>query len=83
MGAYNGWTNYETWAVQLWLSATPEHYDASCGISRAFDSPRERAEALERWVHAELAAADSVSLCRDLLDSSLSHVDWLEITESM
>lgn len=83
MAGYNGWANRETWLVQMWLAATPSSYEEWAEVSRAGDSPRERAEALERWVHAELAAADSVSLWRDLLDSSLSHVDWLEIAESM
>lgn len=33
--AYNGWSNYETWLVNLWLNSEPTGYELVCAASAA------------------------------------------------
>lgn len=37
---YNGWTNYQTWVMNLWLTNDEGNYDASHAVVR---------EALDEW----------------------------------
>lgn len=89
---YNGWSNYETWAVKLWL-------DNEEGSSRYWSDKAEEAYRdatarqhatreevasynLARDLKAELeeAAPDlGASLWSDLLGAAMSEVDWDEI----
>jgi len=79
---FNGWSNRETWVVNLWLTNEEYSYDALMHIVRAFETPSEQAEELEHWVRAELDSRDeSASMWSDLLTTSLGRVDWLEIAE--
>lgn len=83
MGNYNGWTNYETWLVNLWLG---DHF-ASCADDVADDVAtdlHEMAQALEQWTSDVLAmdvsSIESGFTC-DLINASLSRVDWRDIAE--
>ena len=44
---YNGWTNRETWVVNLWLSNDMESYELLQGIYKKPCETREKAEKLE------------------------------------
>ena len=44
---YNGWTNRETWVVNLWLSNDMESYELLQGIYKNPCETREKAEKLE------------------------------------
>jgi hypothetical protein len=87
---YNGWTNYETWAVALWL----DNESGSC------DYWREQAQ--EAWNAAEatpgsqvlnklkeyheeraeelgLYKTERMGVFGDLLNAAMSEVDWHDI----
>jgi hypothetical protein len=91
---YNGWTNYETWAVALWI----DNEEGSCERARelAVDA-RDTAKAdlsqfkrtaeglladtLREWIRDEDAPDLGPTLYSDLLSAALSEVDWYEIAE--
>lgn len=66
---YNGWTNYETWCVKLWLDQYG--YEISWGPA-------------EIWIEEldELEGVRTVGVFRDLLTTALQEVNWTEIDNS-
>ncbi len=88
---YNGWTNYETWAVHLWISNEEPSY--RYWRERAV-AVRRLAVALERRTakglladtlknHFEEAAPELLGFWGDLLSAALSEVDWYELAEAL
>ena len=91
---YNGWTNYETWNVKLWMDnnqADAEYWQEQarvCAADDADDPDDELAEILkERYEEAMWdmlrAANQSSSMWADLMGAALSEVNWAEIAESL
>ena len=85
---YNGWTNYETWVVKLWIDNEENSYNYW----------QERAQELkeEGGEHITLSLADKLKegydednpleeagVYTDLLYSALGEVDWREIATSI
>jgi hypothetical protein len=78
--SYNGWTNYETWNVALWIDNEPGTYEESRDMARHARSERDLATALQSWVE-DMAPDLGASMFSDLLNAALSEVDWDEIAE--
>ena len=74
--AYNGWTNYATWVVNLWL--TNEEYTEE-GLRMAVRYGGH--EGLKDYVDELLddSGIDSGTMWYDMIRSCLSDVDWREI----
>lgn len=87
---YNGWTNYETWAVSLWIGNDQGSYEywreraSECLPDNRDDAVHNLASQLENEIEdmSPLADADA-SLYSDLLSSALNEVNWYEIAEGM
>jgi hypothetical protein len=95
---YNGWANYETWAVALWLDNDEGSYEWVRELARdAYDHATESTYATRgecvAWSLAEhlkehheecnpLADAPA-TVFDDLLSAALSRVDWLEIAHNV
>jgi hypothetical protein len=94
---YNGWKNYETWAVALWIDNEQAWQEQAQEMAqRARDLAREGAHAvwtpeeatrygladsLKDWVGSELIPDLGASLAADLLGAALSEVDWSEVAD--
>jgi hypothetical protein len=80
---YNGWSNRETWVVNLWLNNESYSYDTLQHIVKAFGTLSEQAEELERCVrNDDSSLPDEASMWSDLLNTSLGRVNWYEIVEN-
>lgn len=81
MNEYNGWTNYATWNVNLWLTNDEGSYNY--WMERARDSEvNELAIALEGEHKEAMPELDS-STYSDLLQHVLGSVNWREIAKSL
>jgi hypothetical protein len=93
---YDGWTNYPTWAVNLWLSSDEVSYNGTLELAReswevADDHPEylTREEAARIQLADVLAheceeadpLADEASVFSDLIGWAIGNVDWYEIAE--
>ena len=81
-GTYNGWTNYETWVVKLWMynSQGAQQYYDDLAIGCKLDV-RQLAEVLEQ--EHDDAAPECTGVFSDLMSSALGAVDWEEIAGSI
>jgi hypothetical protein len=84
---YNGWTNYETWAVALWLDNDERTYHE---IRDLVEEHKDKelfvlADVLRDYVldlEDIYAVRSKTSLASDLLGAALEEVDWYEIAEN-
>jgi hypothetical protein len=88
---YNGWSNYETWNVNLWLTNDEgsesmlqeimDRYRKDEDDSDSEDDINGAAGAVKDWVE-EMRPDLGSSMFADLLGAALSEVDWYEIAEN-
>ena len=87
---YNGWNNYETWLVALWIDNEDGSYQYRCElVERVKEEHEEKddqeyclASNLKDWIEEQNPLAECASLFTDLINSALSEVDWQEIAEN-
>lgn len=96
MSGYNGWKNYETWNVALWIDNDQGSYSERCEMAqRAWDeaeqddkedqlndAKRALADSLKDWIEEMNPLASDASVFADLLGAALGEVDWYEIAEN-
>lgn len=78
---YNGWSNYETWLVALWLNNDQASYNALEALKAEDGSAYSKAESLEELVR-ELYEFEPVGIVADLVNSAFGRVDWVEIVSA-
>lgn len=80
---YNGWSNRETWTVNLWLTNDRYSYDELCLILKKDATTNKQADMLEQWIRNEYEFwGDEASVWSDLLHVALDRVDWLEVVQN-
>lgn len=75
---YNGYSNYETWLVSLWLNNDRLTYNALESIKAESGSIRHKAEQLEELVR-ELYEFEPVGIVADFVNAAFGRVNWPEI----
>ena len=95
--SYNGWSNCETWVVNLWLGNDESSYNTCRTLAqRCYEeavadqvlSRKERAcyqlaNELKEMVEDGNPLASEASVYSDLLNASISEVNWKEIANSL
>jgi len=81
---YNGWTNYETWCVNLWLTNDQELYH----YAMMFDSADSLRQAIIDDVYNLIDDQSTIDtniamMFQNLLIASLQSVNWYEIYDSL
>ena len=79
--AYQGWSNYQTWCVALWIDNVQDDYDDWLDVARSSENTNKMASLLESW-HQENRPETS-GVYSDLLGHALSMVDWYEVADSL
>ena len=91
--SYNGWTNYETWAVALWLDNDQDSqemvaewaqdaWDTSRDgqyFTREEEAVRDLAQRLEDYLSEFNPLSDEPSVYSDLLNAAIGEVEWAEL----
>ena len=89
--AYNGWKNYETWNVALWIDRvtasslaeeTWKDAEATSYSTRLEVAKASLADRLKDWIEEQNPLANEASMFADLMNAALSEVDWYEIAEN-
>jgi hypothetical protein len=93
---YNGWTNYETWNVALWLgneeyssrywdAAAQDAYDGAPDCLKTFTKEEQAVLDLADMLKSEMEEAnplgEGASMFHDMLNAALSEVNWHEIAQ--
>lgn len=81
---YNGWTNYETWNVALWLGndqGTEDDCLEMTAQARKDGHPRYALKESLKGYIADMMPDLGASMFADLLQSALDNVNWYEIAD--
>jgi len=84
---YNGWTNYETWRIQLevidGMTLEDFGFDIRNMDNEAYSDNERLAENVEQYVDEIVLGNVPNCIARDLAESFLGNVDWFEIAEHL
>ncbi len=82
---YNGWTNYETWLVNIWVDNDKKLYFIMKEILNSCDWENKTYELSKVLQELYEKQAENiglkVGLMSDLLNGALSAVNWYELAE--
>lgn len=80
---YNGWSNRETWLVNLWLSNDMGSYEFLQSICKNHCETWEKVKELEAHFQDQLEDMhDTPSFWSDILGTALDRVDWYRVIEA-
>lgn len=74
---YNGWTNWDTWAVNLWLTNEQEAHESAQAAARSSDLD------LDAFADYAFSTGLRKARCTDKDDLSKFRVNWKEVREAL
>jgi hypothetical protein len=80
---YNGWTNYETWVVALWIRGDVESYTYWREVNTVENPKTVCISAEELKTSFQENIPEMPGVYRDLLTNTLSEVNWDEIVKTV
>lgn len=87
MEEYNGYPNYETWVMSLWIDNNESDYDYARELARDVrGSGYERVklgDALKGWQEESMPLVEDANVFADLLLHSFGRVDWVHIAGNL
>ena len=78
---YQGWTNYETWLVALWIGNDKGLYEMVIEWAKEMDDTVELADAIQEFIEGDNPLVGEANLYSDMLGGSLREVNWKEVAE--
>ncbi len=85
---YNGWTNYETWNFNLWITNEESDYNHALELAEDSENKYGLSKKLEEW--AEDMASDALTayeythgFIKDMVNSSVGEVNFYEVAEHL
>ena len=81
---YNGWTNYETWNVNLWLSDDEYFRELAADASDMYQAEialKDYVEELSEMTMPGIFDGSKSYFIGDMFSAALSEVNWHEIAE--
>jgi ABC-type amino acid transport substrate-binding protein len=89
--SYNGWSNYETWNLALWMDNDQGTYSMRCeAVSDAVNDNDDKEDAVSqvaKWLESlvengELGELPANGFLSDILSNALREVDYDEIAQN-
>ena len=77
---YCGYTNYETWAVSLWIDNDEGMQNILIDLVNEADDVSDLTNDIEAWIREEMPDLGA-SVWTDLLAAAIGEVDWAEIAD--
>lgn len=77
---YNGYHNYETWNVSLWIDNDQGMQSYLIQLAEEATDINELSNTIKDWILEEQPDL-GCSMWSDLLSAAISEVDWYEIAE--
>ena len=80
---YNGYSNYQTWNVALWLDNEPGEYSYVRDMAVELEKASRLADWLKDYVEEINPLNDTANMFSDLMSHALANVNWYEIAKGI
>lgn len=80
---YNGWPNYETWIVKLWIDNDEGAYHYSKDMVRHSRYRADAIDGLKDWIEEMNPLNEGANMFVDLMTHALGKVDFGKIADSI
>lgn len=83
---YNGWTNYPTWVIKLWIDNDQGTQEMAYDLARrAGDKEFPKVELmreLQSWIESDNPLGQDASVYADLIGWAIESANWYELAEA-